>query len=269
MDAGSSKRSKVVDQTPRRYGSENSTSGETALQLSRGLIKECAVALAILERREAEAEKARNLAHHEDQLDCHVCQCLDRRGETIEDALELSDDEEEPHRLMSDHQIEGPEEVPMEVESCTDGDAALSSMLKEAKAALKKLTANNTALGLPLSCLRESPPVAGKRRRGKECDVDDEEREDDLEPGYMFSSPRHKKTREVQYAEPVEDAPDSFEVSVHSDNDREPSPVTVDPFDEVWKQLAVIKCQHEVNLPTYIKFPNWHLDGTSCEVEHL
>jgi hypothetical protein len=300
VDAGSLKRSKVGNKP--RYGSENSTLGET-LQLSRGMMKECAGALAVLahmERRDAEekalmvrreAEAKARRAHEEEGC---MCQCLDRRGETMEDALELSDDEEleilaVTHRPMlvknqpaidcarievihgahltaediSGHQknhkigifvnhVEESEKTPMEEvqtdkESCTsvDGDAVLCSVKaqrKEAKSVLKRLTADK-ALGLKIvkvGCLGESS-TAGKRGRGKERDVDDEEGEDDLE-GHMFGSPRHKKTRELNCAESVEDVPD-FEVPVDSDSDSQPSPVIVDPFDEVWKQVALITSQ--------------------------
>ena len=306
--AGKAARSRVGE-TP-RYGSENSTIAG-ALKITRAVRRECEAALAGLayvERLEAQARARVEEEEAGGMGDACYCQCRETRtvvgGLTMEDAVELSDDDDveilavtfgqqpilpknqppinEPvdHEVIdgalltaediSGHQknqkirgfgddVEEPENSPTEEaqtdkESCTsiDGEAALKvvdALNKDIKSVLKKLQIKPRALKAKRSALKAKPSARkavkvqqnatpGKGGRGIERNVVDDEGEEDLEE-HMYGSPRHKKSREVKYAQSDEDEPD-YEVRVDSDSDTDPTPEVEDPLDDVWKECAVM-----------------------------
>ncbi|KAG0568797.1 hypothetical protein KC19_6G046100 [Ceratodon purpureus] len=142
-------------------------------------------------------------------------------------------------------------EVPKE-EVQTDNGAVVAltsakAQMKDAKSALKQLDAKKPPLSVKVPAKGGFPgenATPGKRGRDKERAGDDGEGGDDLEEP-MFGSPRHKKTREVKYAESDEDESDYEVRSVHSDSDsdKEPSPEIEDPFADIWRDYAIMQRQ--------------------------
>lgn len=136
------------------------------------------------------------------------------------------------------------DEGPIDRESCmsTDGDFLIRNIkggLKEVKSALKKLNTKPRGRKPKAAAAVEEKPEGGGKVKDGNAGV---QVEDDVDEERMFLSPKHKKTRDVVYAESDKEGPD-YEVYFDSDSDREPEVEPEDPFDDIWKECAVMARQ--------------------------